>query len=257
MAVMPGAQQNSKNAAAIQRKANVRAVAAQGGANAGTVEKIATEEAQTAGQGAIEQQQQQVGQAVHKAESDTADISLQQSKDQAQGQADLSKARDATKASLGALKRDSNRQINERSREFALSEARREWTNSDTLRIAAASEAETADQWQTDQEEMAAAYDDFIREEDRKTNLKIKKLSRDLAKSEAEKDRASQDRIRAKLAALERERKRRKKNSSMNRKYLGAAKVAAGAVITYASGGTAAPAGTVLMTDGAADATAN
>lgn len=250
---MPGAQQTAKNAASIQRKANVRAVAAQGGANAGTVQKIATEEATTAGQGALEQQKQQVGQAVTQQESVTADQELQQSKDQTKRQADLSKMRDNTKTHLGALKRDANREINDQTREFTMSEARREWTNSDTLRMAAAAEATTADEWQRDQEEMVAAYDDIVKDMNRKTNLKIKKLSRDLAKAEAQKDRDMVMRVKAKMAALERERKRRAKNAKKNGKYLGAAKTVVGAVAMYYSGGIV---GGTMVAEGAQEASA-
>lgn len=247
---IPGAQKTAKNAASIQRKANVRAVAAQGGANAGTVSKIATEEAETAGQGALEQQKQQVGQATQEAESDTADIQLQNQKDSASAQEELARTQDSLRADIGALSRSADSRMNKNERDFALSEARREWTNSDTQRMAAAAESKSQDEWQTDQEDMIAGYDDMIQSLNRATDVRIKKLSQQLKKSEAEKDRASQSRIRAKLAALQREKDRRKKNASANKKYLGAAKVVAGTALLGVTGG----ASSVLIVDGASDA---
>jgi len=249
-------QRNAKNAATIQRKANVRAVAAQGGANAATAQKIATEEAATAGQGALEQQQQQVGTAVGVEERKTEDIKQTQDKHLTDKRKSLSTTRDELKQELGALSRDVNKQIKATDREFSLSEARREWTNSDSMRHAAAAESKTQAEWEATQKEMSNGYDDMIKKLNDETNKKIKKLVQDHKAAESKKDRESTMRIRKKIEALEREKARRKKNSAMNKKYLGAAKTTAGvAVAIWSPEPTSKAAGASMAADGVSDMT--
>ena len=259
---VPGAPQfgrSAKNAASINRKANIRALAGKQGVNQGTVDQIAANQVTTAGEGAEKQQQFQIGQSAETLQDETKQQKIQQDTDTSRLKGTADTQLNEIKTILGSINRNTDAEIAEGRRQFATSEAKRGWGNNDTRRIAAAAESKTQADWEVQKQGMLDGYESIFKEIQRENKLAIRKLQQAQAKAEAENDRASVSRIMAEIARRKRAEERRKKNNNINKKYLGAAKIVAGVAIAVVGSytGVGAPAslaaGGSLVTSGAND----